>query len=153
TLIELPAVVDPFFEEFLSENDFLQDLKTLLNEVKADAERDEKQVYQKDTQYFESDRPSLTERSTEEVVSFLAITVDKLSNIGRKYGDQVTRNLCRAVGLRIEGQLSALFTPYPGCRLYHIYAGRYCLMLKGISLAQTRMQAERLRQALKDTSY
>jgi GGDEF domain-containing protein/DNA-binding transcriptional MerR regulator len=155
SLIEQPAIVDPFFTDFLSENDFLQDLKILLNEVKTGSEAEEKQVYQKNTQYSVSDTLPLplAEPATEEVVSFLAIDIDKLSNIGRKYGDQVTRNLWRAVGLRIEGQLSALFTPYPDCRLYHIYADKYYLMLKGISLAETRMQAERLRQALKGSYH
>jgi GGDEF domain-containing protein len=153
SLIEQPAIVDPFFREFLSENDFLHDLKNLLYELKALQEREEKREDQKEAAYAASDIPSSAEQPSDEVVSFLAVDVDRLYDINRKYGDQVTRNLYRAVGLRIEGQLRALFTPYPGHHLYHMYADRYCLMLKGISLAQTRIQAERLRQALTDTSY
>jgi GGDEF domain-containing protein len=90
------------------------------------------------------------EQEIDEVVSFLAVDADKMNNIGMKYGDQATRNLSRAIGLRIQGQLRALFTPYPNCRLYHIYAGRFYLMLKGVSLELARIQAERLRQALKE---
>jgi DNA-binding transcriptional MerR regulator/GGDEF domain-containing protein len=142
-VVKEPGSVDTLFREFLSENNFLNDIEKLLCDVKT-------RIQQRDGSSTFPAMPNKTEQAVEEVVSFLAIDANRLSNIGFTYGDQVTRNLSRAIGMRIQGQLRALFTPYPNCRLYHIYTGRYCLMLKGVSLELARNQAERLRQALKE---
>lgn len=142
-LIKVPDVVDTLFADFLSENTFFKDVDELLCDVQTG-------IQQKDRSSTSSAMPITAEPAIEEVVSFLAIDANRLSDIGITYGDQATRNLSRAIGKRIEGQFRALFTPYPNCRLYHIYAGRFYLMLKGVALEVARNQAERLRQALRD---
>ncbi len=119
-----PGVVDPSFKEFLSENDFINDVEVLLTEIHLQ---------------------DLMEIQSEEVVSFIAIDIDNQSSLATKYGDQVARNLSREVGLRIRGQLLS----NPGLsRLYHVNADRYYLLLKGMPLEEARSRAETLRVAL-----
>jgi GGDEF domain-containing protein len=148
-VIKEPGIVDTLFEEFPSENNFLKDVEKLLNDVKARIEQ-KARIPGRDELTDDSNIIPKADQGVDEVVSFLGVDADKMNNIGMKYGDQATRNLSRAIALRIQGQLRALFTPYPNCQLYYIYAGRYYLMLKGVSLDLARNQAERLRQALKE---
>jgi len=56
--------------------------------------------------------------------------------------------LSRIVGLRIQRQLRVLFTNPANCKLYHIYADRFYLLLKGVTLEQARAKAELFRQVL-----
>ena len=142
-LIKAPDVVDTLFGDFLPENSFFKDVDELLCDMNI-------AMQQKERSSMHAVLPQQADQGIEEVVSFLAIDANRLSDIGITYGDQATRNLSRAIGKRIEGQFRALFTPYPNCRLYHIYAGRFYLMLKGVSLETAKNQAERLRQALRE---
>lgn len=121
-----PMVVDPSFKEFLSENEFIDDVEALLTEIHSQ---------------------DLMKIQSEEVISFIAIDIDNQSSLATKYGDRVTRNLSREVGVRIRGQISILSNPASN-RLYHVNADRYYLLLKGITLDEARSRAEALRVAL-----
>jgi len=139
-LLRTPGVVDPTFRAFASETDFIHDVESLLRDIqgmeglKPFARDDERQY------------------KTKDAVSFIAVDIDRQTDLADKYGDRVTRNLSRAVGQRIERQMSALSMNAPDCKLYHVYADRYYLMLNKISLEEARAKARLLKQAL-DASY
>lgn len=125
-MITNPGLVDISFKEFLSEDDFINDLETLLTEIQI---RD------------------MSEQESEEEISFIAIDIDNQGGLSSKYGERVARNLSREVGLRIKGQLS-IFSSFRYAPPYHVQADRYYLLLKGISLEEARSKAELLRKAL-----
>jgi GGDEF domain-containing protein len=83
-----------------------------------------------------------------DAVSFIAIDIDNQTSLTNKYGYQMTKNLSRAVGLKIQRQLSVLFTNLADCKLYHIYTDRFFLLLEGVSLAKARETAVLLKQVL-----
>jgi len=120
-----PGLVDVSFRNFLSENDFINDVEELLTNIQSQ---------------------ELTEQQSREVVSFIAIDIDNQSALATKLGDHVARNLSREVGTRILGQLK-IFSPELR-RLYHISADRYYLILNGMSLEEARKRAETLHMAL-----
>jgi DNA-binding transcriptional MerR regulator/GGDEF domain-containing protein len=124
TLINHPSIVDTQFREFLAEDDFSYHIEELLLNVQA--------------------RP---EFSPDEVVSFLAIDIDKHSNVAHIYGDRVARDLSRAVGLRVRSQLRT-FKDEAGYRLYHIGADRFYILLHKMTLDQARTKAELLKRTL-----
>jgi hypothetical protein len=62
------------------------------------------------------------------VVSIIAIDIDKQSSRAAKYGDRVTRNLAREVGMRILEKLASL-EEYSWRKLYHVYADRFYLLV------------------------
>ena len=66
----------------------------------------------------------------------------------RDYDEGTLRNLQKTIGQRIRDLLPALFTRYVDCTLYHIYAGRFYLFLRGFSLEDSRRNAIRLKDAL-----
>jgi GGDEF domain-containing protein len=121
-----PGVVDVSFREFLSENDFINDVEGLLTSIHSQ---------------------DITEQLSEEVVSFIAIDIDNQSSLATKLGDRVARNLSRTVGLRIRDQLILLSDPELR-RLYHVGSDRYCLFLRGVPLEGARNRAENLHKAL-----
>ena len=124
-VIKNPGLVDVSFREFLSENNFVNDVEDLL------------------TSFHTQD---LTEQLAEEVVSFITIDIDNQGSLSTRLGDHVARNLSREVGLRILGQL-LIFSPELR-RLYHVSADRYYLFLKGKTLEEVRNQAGNLRLTL-----
>jgi DNA-binding transcriptional MerR regulator/GGDEF domain-containing protein len=127
-IIKRPEVIDTLFESFMAENAFNAMVETLL--------------LQRET----TDAETITdEKGAVPVHSFIALEIDKYSSLANKYGDRLVRNLAREVGLRIQEQIRTLFKEYPDCQLYHIYADRFFILLKNISLEQAREHAERLR--------
>jgi GGDEF domain-containing protein len=126
-VITNPGLVDVSFREFLSENDFINDVEGLLTNIHS---------------------RKITEQLTEEVVSFIAIDIDNQSSLATKLGDHVARNLSREVGLRILGQLRIWSEPELR-RLYHISEDRYYLFSRGVALEEARNRAETLRLNLK----
>ncbi len=128
-MITQPRVVDTVFEEFASENKFIQDLEDLLTHI----------------------QEKMPEKDTEEgkrTVSFISIDIDNQSGLASTYGDRVTRNLSWELGHRTRSQLRVLFTRHTDWRLYHIYADRFYLFLDGSSLKHTRGKAARLQEVL-----
>ncbi len=136
-LIKNPSVVDPAFEAFASENEFISDVEALLSTIE---EKEVEQITELEKQY-----------TAKEALSFIAIDVDSLSNLTNKYGDRLTKNLSRIVGLKLQNKVRTLFTNPNECKLYHIYADRFYLLLNGISLEEARTKAELLRLALNDS--
>lgn len=141
-LMEAPNVVDPTFGDFLSENDFVKELEELLAD----------KILLKEKSDIEDDR-KVDPDEDEEAVSFIAIDIDNHSRLATQYGDQMTRNLSREVGLRFQDRFHASARKPEECRLYHVYADRFYLMRKNTSLAQARADAIRLRETLASPPY
>ncbi|HEU5230567.1 MAG TPA: MerR family transcriptional regulator, partial [Ktedonobacteraceae bacterium] len=92
-VIEQPDLVNSFFEKFFSKNDFFKDFEGLLTGIYvSDLPSDEQQD-------SAESRSVSTEEIVGNVVSFIALDVDKQSSIANIYGDLVAKNLCREVGL------------------------------------------------------
>ena len=125
-VITNPGLVDVSFREFLSENDFINDVEELLSSIHSQ---------------------ELTEQQLEEVVSFIAIDIDNQSSLATRLGDHVARNLSREVGLRIKGQLRTYSEPELR-RLYHLSEDRYYLFLRGVTIEEARNRAANLRKVL-----
>lgn len=123
-LINHPSIVDTQFQDFLTEDDFICHIEELLLNVQ-----------------------TRTEFSPNEVVSFLAVDIDKHSSCTYTYGDRVARDLSRAVGLRVHSQLRT-FKDEAGYRLYHIGADRFYVLLHKMTLDQARTKAELLKRTL-----
>lgn len=123
-LLDHPGIVDSAFKSFLTENDFIYDVETLL------------------TTFLKS-----SESSTGGAVSFIAVDIDNQSTLASQYGDRIARNLSREVGMLLRKHLN-LFAEFANKRLYHIYADRYYLLLDGMSLEDARTNAEQIRIAL-----
>jgi hypothetical protein len=124
-VIKNPGLVDVSFSEFLSENNFVNDVEDLLMGIQTQ---------------------DLTEQLAEEVVSFITIDIDNQGSLAIRLGDHVARNLSREVGLRILGRLR-ISSPELR-RLYHVSADRYYLFLTGKTLEEARNQAVNLHQTL-----
>jgi GGDEF domain-containing protein len=143
-LVTNPGVVEPTFGDFASENDFIKDVEHLLSTMKILAGGKES-VRKED--FTDPDILKKVEQSSD-AVSFIAIDIDNQTSLTNKYGYQMTKNLSRAVGVKIQSQLSVLFTNPSDCKLYHIYSDRFFLLLKGVSLEKAQETAALLRQAL-----
>ena len=150
-LVIHPEVVDPSFRDFLSENDFVSHIESLLRDI---------QTHMQEIQAAEPE-PVLTEPAALNearqgpvgVISFIAIDIDDQSSMANKYGDRMTRNLSRAVGQRIQGQMSLLLRKNEDSLLYHIYADRFYLLLREIPFERAREEAEKLREVLRGTYH
>ncbi len=127
-LIDQPEIVDPAFQDFLTENDFIRDLEALLST------------------FAKADDSSINLAGE---VSFIAVDIDDQGTFATRYGDRVARNLSLEVGLRLQEHLK-LFAKLNNKLLYHLNADRYYLLLEGMSLDDTRKSAEQIRIALKD---
>ena len=139
SLLRNPGIVDPTFDVFASETDFINDVESLLRDIQG---MENLEPFAKDDE---------RQYTTKDAVSFFAIDIDGQTSLTDKYGDRVARNLSRAVGQRIQRQLTALFTNLTDCKLYHVYADRYYLLLNKISLEEARTKAGLLKQALDDS--
>ncbi len=128
-LLITPRIVDLAFREFLSEDDFINDLEEFLVAFQARIDNE----------------PQLAVQpvKSNDAVSFIVVDIDNQGSIATKYGDQVARNLSREVGLRIRGQLGLLTNPAHR-RLYHINADIYYMKLVGMSLEEARNIAQTL---------
>ncbi len=124
--ITRPRVVERTLAGFYSENHFIKDVESLLRTIQERGEQ-----------------------STDEVTSFISIDIDNQTNFTNMYGDQVSRNLSKALGDRIREQMGLLFGKQTDYKIYYSYADRFYLMLKGTSLERAREIAEKLREALK----
>lgn len=124
-IIRQPTIVDRFFEEFVTENAFIERLETLLAQV-----RNNKQ-------------------SNMNTLSFIAIDVDNFSTIVEKYGLGATKDLIRGVGKRILGQTRVLSKRPEDILLYRIYGDRFYLMLRDIPREKAIALSRELHRSLK----
>ncbi|WP_052890937.1 MerR family transcriptional regulator [Thermogemmatispora carboxidivorans] len=167
-LVKAPEVVNSSFINFLSENEFIRDLEALLAHLQQqttlagnEAVRTGSDVGQERQEEHSSAHASmrtptvadagptellylfpLREVGELETLSIIALDIDNQTQIVRRYGELALRNLTQAIGQRIQRQLV-------DCRLYHIYGGRFYLLLKNLSLERARQIAQTLRQALR----
>ncbi|HLH61380.1 MAG TPA: MerR family transcriptional regulator [Ktedonobacteraceae bacterium] len=123
-LIVDPGLVDISFKEFLPEDEFINDVEAILADIH---------------------RRDINELNPADVLSFVDIDIDNLSGLATKYGNRVARNLSRAVGSRIQGQLR-LESKNEQIKRYHVNADSYYLLLKGMTLEDARYLADRLRR-------
>ena len=142
-LIKKPGVVDVLLKDFLSENEFKRDVEILLAGIRARIK--DGKTHGRGSLPLADYLPQLgAEQLSEEVVSFIAVDIDNQTSLAIKYGEQMMRNLSRAVGLKLQGQIDVFFTKFAFCKLYHIYADRFYLLLNGVPLEQARKSAARL---------
>lgn len=147
-LINKPTIVDTTFKDFSTENDFISDLESLLTNLRDSIGYWSEPKRKEDVPVADRSAKFQADMLTGEAVSFIAIEIDNQSARANKYGDRVTRNLSKAVGDRIQGQLTP-FEKYKGRKLYHVQADRYYLFLDGILLDEAQAKAEKLRLVLK----
>ncbi len=133
-LMKTPRSVDTSFKDLGSENDFIDDIETLLKRIQ-------------ERTFSPADR-EMTAPAISGQVSFIAIDIDDQDRIVRDYDEQMLRSLQRTIGQRIRDLLPALFSRYLDCKLYYIYAGRFYLLLHDFSLEETKRNALRLKKAL-----
>jgi len=135
-----PEVVDGFFSEFLSENDFMRHLEGLLVDPNSWFKIEwinEDEVGNEKGQLDSND-----------VLSFIALDIDDQESLANRYGDQIIRHLNKTVGLRIQEYITALVTRSASCRLYYMFADRFYLILRGFSLDKAREIAVKLKRSL-----
>ena len=127
-LINNPGIVDHSFREFLSEDDFVNELEEFLEMIQARTDIAPKRRPDPDSDDW---------LKTSDGVSVIAIDIDNQGNLATKYGDLVARNLSREVGMRIRRQLSLLSNP-DYRKLYHVNADSYYIKLIGMPLKEAR---------------
>jgi DNA-binding transcriptional MerR regulator len=140
-LMSRPEVVDNLFVEFLSENDFRRDVELLLMHLKEEDEKHEKEksVLGTHEEVF---------HHVVDAVSFIALGIDDVESLASRYGDQIIKHLNKRIGLRLQELVASLITWSTNCQLYYIYADRFYLVLRDISLEKTREKAEEIRKSL-----
>lgn len=121
-LMNMPDSVDSSLGKFLSESDFVRDLDAILTEFNTSP--------------------------GERTIGLIGIDVDHVGKLAHTYGDLAVRNLCETIGLRIQRELASTFKKYPACKLYHMFADRFCLILPDISYEEVRHKAWLLRETL-----
>lgn len=126
-IITRPHVVDDAFGDFLTEEDFLNELEHLFTHIQH--ETDDQRLQGKE-------------------VSFICIDIDNQSTLAVKYGDRATRNLSREVGILLQGQLQMQSTPEYK-KVFHIGADRYYLKLIDMSFEDAHKLARQLRRLLR----
>lgn len=146
-MVKNPSIIDRLFSDFLSENEFIQNVEALLISINTLLKEREELPHKEGESLITFDTQSGTEEPLEEI-SFIAIDIDNQDTLANKYGDQLVRNLSWVVGLRIQKQIGALFKKHTDCELYHIFAGRFYLLLRNTQLERARWKAEQFRQAL-----
>jgi len=125
--IARPRIVDVSFREFPSEEDFIDEFESLLNDI----------LRQEDTAQLEGRE-----------ISFIVLDIDKQTPLAIKYGDRAARNLSREVGMKLQGQLRVQSNP-EFRKVYHVGADRYYMKLPGMSLDDARNLAVQLLQLLR----
>ncbi|MDQ2887007.1 MAG: MerR family transcriptional regulator [Chloroflexota bacterium] len=135
-LVKIPRSVDTSFKDLGSENDFIDDIETLLKRI-------QELTFSPEEVARDMIAPAISGQ-----ISFIAIDIDDQDRIVRDHDEQMLRNLQRTIGQRIRDLLPALFSRYLDCKLYYIYAGRFYLLLHDFSLEETKRYALRLKKAL-----
>lgn len=122
-IIENPQIVEQTLREYLSENDFIDQLEQLLARIRA------------------GEKPL-------EYLSFIALDVDRHSHIVHTYGEWAAKRLIGEVGNEIQ-ELFRVHSRKPGdLLLYRIYADRFYVLMNNFSLDATRPFAARLKRSL-----
>ncbi len=146
-IIEKPALVDSLFINFNSANDFNRDVEKILGTIQT--EMMERPIEDSSQVVTNGDTEAVSREVAERYTSFISVDVDKSSSLANKYGDRVARNLTREVGLAIKVYFNAHVKEQGD--IYHIYADRFYIILKDVSLERAQKIAVRLKQELTRT--
>ena len=147
-LIQRPDIVDMTFRNFYSENEFINDVITILSSIEKEVTEKEARAEKKgkSLEAFYQEHP---EKRSERQISFLAIDIDNHSMGATKYGDRAMLNLSREVGLKIQGQFRAIVRKDESGKVYHISADRYYILMDDIDRDQAFIDAMRLLNVLR----
>ncbi len=131
-IMEDPTNTDTLFANFFSEDQLIRDIEALLAGVQ---EHKWVEAYE--------EMPTLSQE-----VSFLAIELNDQDDLHSKYDYLLLRNTYLRVGELIDKHFRSLFSSSGYTKPYHIYGSRYYIFLPGISLADARKEAKRLKKTL-----
>ncbi len=141
-LIKNPGIIDRAFGNFLAENDFTQNIETLLADIQKYLPESSQQAYLASGE--NGPLADLTTRFPGEAISIIAVDIDDQSRLARKYGERIMRNLSLSIGQRLQKW-------FVDCQLYHIHGGRFYALLTDLSLDQAREVAQKMREILQRT--
>jgi DNA-binding transcriptional MerR regulator/GGDEF domain-containing protein len=143
---------DRFLEKnkILTENDFVHDIEVLLKQIQIQALRRKDEADGTHILKVQDDTFSQTKQLSGDGLSIISIDIDKQSQLATRYGDQFVRNLTKKVGSYLQGELLRIFTDSFDYKLYYVCADRFYLVVQGLSLEETRKDAERIRRKLQD---
>jgi DNA-binding transcriptional MerR regulator len=144
-MILAPEIVDSFFADFLSENDFMRDIENLMVDISQRKIEEKQDPGEEQSSSFEISEQS---EMRDDVVSFIGLDLDGQESLANKYGDQIMREMSKTLGLRIQDLIVSLVTRSANYQMYYIFANRYYLILRDISLNKARQAAEKLRMSL-----
>lgn len=151
-LIDAPALADLAFAPFPSETDFITDLERHLHAI---LERDDLEAPLRAILNLEEQKDQrealLKYYSGNDVLSFICIDINDQTSLAQKYGECMTRNLSREVGLRIEEKLPNSFPNRFDCKLYQAYDDRFYILLPHIPLEEARAKSWGFKDALEGT--
>jgi len=146
-ILSKPDIVDESFGAFPSENDFIRDLEGFLTQLKiSHQQRKPRVITTPDESEKQGDKADF--QSEVQVVSLIGIDVNHVASLALKFGDRAISNLCREIGLRIDGELSTTFQKYPDYRFYHIVLDRFYVLLKYVPYGQVMNKARLLKKSL-----
>jgi DNA-binding transcriptional MerR regulator len=151
-LINNPDLADLAFAPFFSETDLIADLEAWLGTI---LKRDDLEALLSDILALEDEKEQREAFSryyaTNDVLSFYCIDVNDQTRLTQRYGNIMTRNLSREVGIRAKNILPTLFTNTNEWKLYQAYSDRYYILLKGIPLEEARIKIWSLKDDLDGT--
>ncbi len=138
-----PEIVDSYFAEFLSDLNFMSDLKKildLLNPPKNDSKGAESRAAEpKDDALYTNIR----------TLTLIGLDIDDFSRIQKRQGDQVARMLTREIGSRIQQRMNSSFSHgMPTARLYRAWGDRFYMLVRDEEFDEAVKHAERIRKEI-----
>ncbi|MGH2479128.1 MAG: hypothetical protein ACRDHW_05690, partial [Ktedonobacteraceae bacterium] len=135
SLVTHPTKVDPTFQDFASETDFIDEFGRLLLTIQ---------------QRTAQTPQALTDSEWAESLYIISVDIDNQSRIALKYGNTVARNLSHEVGIRMKGQMR-ISDKYASGKIFHISADKYYFLLQRISFEDACNLARQLGEILQVT--
>jgi hypothetical protein len=126
-----PVNTDTLFDNFLSEDQLVRDIDSLLADLQEQIAR---QL-----------------GGNRQEVSFIAVELSDQSDHDTKYDYLLLRNVYLHIGELIDKHFRSLFSLPGYTQPYHIYGSRYYIFLPNVSLEEVRKQAKGLKKALDGT--
>jgi GGDEF domain-containing protein len=148
SILRVPDRVDEVVGAFYNENRFIHDLEGFLLAFKADQAGRPQTVLPAASSADRAYSGNSEAQPEQHIISLIGIDVDHLSAIALKYGATAVRNLCREIGLRLNGELKSTFVKYPECHFYRIYGDCFYVLLKNMPYEQVAKKAWLLKKSL-----
>ncbi len=133
-LVTAPVIVDPTFQDFASETDFISEVEQFLHNI-------QQRPRLAPAEQFVAEGEGI------DGLSIISVDIDNQSRIALKYGNIVAKNLSHEVGIRMKGRLRVSDT-YTSGKIFHISADRYYFLLPGIAFEEACNLARQLREIL-----